>query len=44
MSLADFRKEFEYLIEWELPALALGPEGESPVAERHGIVPKLDLP
>ncbi|HQQ79687.1 MAG TPA: diphosphate--fructose-6-phosphate 1-phosphotransferase [Thermoanaerobaculia bacterium] len=43
LSLSDFRKEFEYLIEWELPALALGPEGEA-APERHGIVPKLDLP
>ena len=43
ISLADFRREFEYLIEWELPALTLGPGGEAG-AERHGTVPGLDLP
>jgi hypothetical protein len=26
MSLADFRREFGYLIEWELPPLVFGPE------------------
>ena len=28
LSLTEFRKQFEYLIDWELPALVLGPEGD----------------
>jgi hypothetical protein len=42
MSLADFRKEFEYLIEWELPPLVFGSEPESGVSERRGVVLGLD--
>ena len=42
MSLADFRKEFEYLIDWELPALELGPTGEQPSAGRRGAVPGVE--
>jgi 6-phosphofructokinase 1 len=42
MSLADFRREFGYLIEWELPALVFGSEPEGGAAERHGIVMGLD--
>ena len=44
MSLADFRKEFEYLIDWELPALELGPTGEQPSAGRRGAVPGVEAP
>jgi hypothetical protein len=42
MSLADFRKEFGYLIEWELPPLVFGSEPEGGVPERHGVVIGLD--
>jgi 6-phosphofructokinase 1 len=42
MSLADFRKEFEYLIEWELPPLVFGSEPEGGVREKHGVVIGLD--
>ena len=42
LSLADFRKEFEYLIEWELPPLVFGPEAEGPAPETHGVVMGLD--
>jgi len=42
MSLADFRKEFGYLIEWELPPLVFGSEPEGSVPERHGVVMGLD--
>jgi len=42
VSLADFRREFEYLIDWELPALTLGPEAEG-VPERRGVEPGLEL-
>jgi len=42
MSLADFRKEFGYLIEWELPPLVFGSELEGSVPERHGVVMGLD--
>ena len=41
LSLADFRREFEYLIDWELPALTLGPEEEH--TERRGVEPGLEL-
>ena len=39
LSLADFRKEFEYLIEWELPPLAFGPEPETDSPERYDPAP-----
>ena len=42
MSLADFRKEFEYLIEWELPPLVFGSEPEGGVSKRDGVVMGLD--
>jgi len=42
MSLADFRKEFGYLIERELPALVFGSEPEGGVREKHGLVIGLD--
>ncbi|KAA0256643.1 6-phosphofructokinase [Acidobacteria bacterium ACD] len=39
LSLTEFRRQFEYLIERELPPLVLGPDGEAPVqrelAEPH---------
>jgi ATP-dependent phosphofructokinase / diphosphate-dependent phosphofructokinase len=38
MSLADFRREFEYLIEWELPALVFGSEPERDVPDAQGLV------
>jgi ATP-dependent phosphofructokinase / diphosphate-dependent phosphofructokinase len=38
MSLADFRREFEYLIEWELPALVFGSEPERDVPDVQGLV------
>ena len=42
ISLAEFRREFGSLIDWELPALVFGTETEGPAPETHGVVMGLD--